>query len=189
MDFRDAFFDEICKIASEDKDVMVLTADMGAFGLDKFKDAFPTRYINLGIAEQNMVNVAAGLALGGKKVFIYAIATFATYRCYEQIKLNLCDMGLPVTIIGAGPGISYGWDGPSHLCLYDIPIMQVLPEMTILSPSNVLEARKAARIGYECPTPVYIRLRKGEIPATYGKYKDCYNDVPFMIRRQNVVDR
>ena len=189
MDFRDAFFDEVCKIASEDKDVMVLTADMGAFGLDKFKKAFPTRYINLGAAEQNMVNVAAGLALGGKKVFLYAIATFATYRCYEQIKLNLCDMCLPVTIIGAGPGLSYGWDGPSHICLYDIPIMQILPEMTILNPSNILEARKAARIGYKCPTPVYIRLKKGEIPATYGKYKDYYNAVPFVIRGKNVVGR
>lgn len=188
VDLRDVFFDEVCEIASKDKDVMVLTADMGAFGLDKFKEDFPTQYINVGIAEQNMVNVAAGLALGGKKIFIYAIASFATYRCYEQIKLNLCDMCLPVTIIGAGPGLSYAWDGPSHHCLHDIAIMQVLPEMVILTPSTAAEAMKAARIGYKSQTPVYVRLSKGKMLAAYGKYRDYSNEVPFIIGGQNVMD-
>jgi len=180
-DIRDAFFDELYEIASKDKDVLFLTADMGAFGLEKFKRDLPNQFINMGVAEQNTVSVAAGLALGGKKVFIYSIASFISQRCYEQIKIDLCQMKLPVTIIGSGPGLTYGSDGPTHHAVNDVVIMSVLPDMTIITAQSPEEAEKAVRMAYESETPVYIRLAKGKLTATYGKYEDLYSDIQFVV--------
>ncbi len=172
IDTRDAFFDELYAIAMEDRNIMFLTADMGAFSLAKFKKDLPEQYINVGVAEQTLVSVAAGLALGGKRVFIYAMAAFITQRCYEQIKIDLCQMRLPVTIIGSGPGLTYGSEGPTHHAINDVAIMKVLPEMMIITPRDPEEAKEAARIAYGRQMPVYIRLAKGKLPAVYGKYKD-----------------
>ncbi|HCJ66263.1 MAG TPA: 1-deoxy-D-xylulose-5-phosphate synthase, partial [Elusimicrobia bacterium] len=113
VDMRDAFFDEVYNIAKSDPNVIFLTADMGAYSLVRFKKELSNQFINVGIAEQNMVSIAAGFALGGKKVFIYSIIPFITLRCYEQIKVDLCCMNLPVTIIGVGVGLTYGSDGPT----------------------------------------------------------------------------
>jgi len=183
IEIRDAFFAELYDFASGDKNVMFLTADVGAWGLQKFKSDLPKQYINVGVAEQNLVSVAAGLALGDKNVFIYSIAAFITQRCYEQIKIDLCQMQLPVTIIGSGPGLTYGSDGPTHHATNDIEIMQVLP-LTIITPQNPEEAKEAAIIGYQRKWPVYIRLGKGEgkLPAVYGRYIDIHSKVPFIIR-------
>jgi len=171
-DPRDAFFEELLAVASKDKDVILLTADMGAWGLSKFKASLPNQFINVGVAEQNMVSVAAGLALGGKKVFIYTIASFATQRCYEQIKIDLCQMKLPVTIIGAGPGLSYGSDGPTHHATNDTAIMQALPDMIITTVQTAKDAEEAVEIAYRSDTPVYVRLARGELALSYGKYKN-----------------
>ena len=179
IDIRDAFFDEFYNIASKDSNIIFLTADMGALGLEKFKIDFPNRYINVGVAEQNLVNVAAGLALAGKRPFIYGIASFITQRCYEQIKVCIYDMNLPVTIIGSGPGLSYGADGPTHHLINDIAIMSVLP-IIILTPTNVELARKAVQIAYSSQLPVYIRLAKDKMLQHYGRYID-YNKAPFML--------
>ncbi len=89
-DIRDAFFDELYKEGSKNKNIIILSADMDAFSLRKFAKDYPDQYINVGVSEQNMINIAAGLALSGKTVFCYSIASFATLRCYEQIKVNLC---------------------------------------------------------------------------------------------------
>ena len=140
IDIRDAFFDELYEIAKEDKEVLFLTADMGALSLEKFKRDLPSQYINVGIAEQNMISVAAGLTLGGKKVFVYAIAPFITQRCYEQIKIDLACMRLSVTIIGAGAGIAYNSDGFTHHATQDIAIMRALPGMIILNPADSVTA-------------------------------------------------
>jgi len=182
IDIRDAFFDELYEIASGDKNVMFLTADVGAWSLDRFKEDLPAQYINVGVAEQNLVSVAAGLALGGKKVFIYSIAAFIIQRCYEQIKIDLFQMRLPVTIIGSGPGLTYGSDGPTHHATNDIEIIRVLP-LTIITPSSPEEAKEAAVIGYQSKLPVYIRLGKssGKLPAAYGRYIDTHHEVPFII--------
>ena len=104
VDMRDAFFDEFNRIATEDRNALLLTDDQGAFSLDWMRKNLPDQYFNVGIAEQNLVSVAAGLALGGKVPFIYGIATFMTMRCYEQIRDDLCALGLPVTIVASGPG-------------------------------------------------------------------------------------
>lgn len=172
IDIRDAFFDGLYDIAVDDRNVMFLTADMGAFSLAKFKKDLGSQYINVGVAEQNLVSIAAGLALGGKKVFIYAIAPFVTQRCYEQIKIDLCCMQLPVTIIGAGAGITYSSDGPTHHAVQDIAIMRALPEMTILNPADPVMAAAAAQLSYKNDGPTYVRLDKGKLPLLYDNEED-----------------
>jgi transketolase len=172
IDIRDAFFDEVYAIASHDPGVIFLTADMGAFSLNRFKADLSDQYINVGVAEQNMVSIAAGLALGGKKVFIYTIAPFVTQRCYEQIKVDISGMRLPVTIIGSGPGITYNSDGPTHHAIQDVANMRALPDMTILNPSDPVMAKAAARIAYESQGPVYVRIDKGKLPLLYDASND-----------------
>jgi len=172
VDIRDAFFDKIYDIASKDKDVIFITADTDAFSIRKFKKDFPDQFINVGVAEQNMVAVAAGLALSGKKVFIYAIIPFITMRCYEHIKVNICSMNLPVTIIGAGAGLSFGNDGPTHHAMQDIAVMRILPEITILNPCDGPSAATCAQIAYESNSPIYARIDKGTFPAIYGDNDD-----------------
>lgn len=169
IDIRDAFFDELYTIASNDSNVIFLTADMGALSLEKFKINLKSQYINVGVAEQNIVNIATGLSLGGKKVFIYGIAPFVTMRCYEQIKVNLSGMHLPVTIIGAGPGITYSSDGPTHHAIQDISIMRTLPDMVIFNPSDSAMSSRMALMSYECNYPVYVRIDKGKLPNLYSQ--------------------
>jgi len=175
IDIRDAFFDELYNLAAKDPNVIFLTADMGAFSLEKFKRDLSSQYINAGVAEQNLVSVAAGLALGGKKVFIYAIAPFITQRCYEQIKIDLACMRLPVTIIGAGAGIVYNSDGITHHATQDIAIMRTLPGMTIFNPADSVTAAAAVHIARNSNGPVYVRIDKGKLPLLYDK-KNNFSD-------------
>ncbi len=176
IDIRDAFFDELYNIAKNDSQVILLTADMGAHSLVKFKQDIPKQYFNVGIAEQSMVSIAAGLALRGKKVFIYTIIPFATLRCYEQIKIDLCCMNLPVTIVGVGPGLTYGSDGPTHHATQDIAIMRVLPELTILNPSDPVVAKASVNIAYKNNGPTYVRIDKGKLPSIYNEKKNDFSD-------------
>ena len=167
IDVRDAFFDALYDIMAKDKRVIVLTVDQGAFSLERIKNEFPKQYYNVGIAEQNLICVAAGLAMGGQIPFVYGISTFMTMRCYEQIRNNLCCMNLPVTIIGSGPGYTYGSDGPTHHSIQDIAIMRALPSMAIYSPVDATSTSACARMAYEMSGPKYIRLEKGILPVFY----------------------
>ena len=181
VDIRDAFFDEIYDMASKDRNVLFITADADAFSLRRYKNDFPSQFMNVGVAEQNMVAVAAGLALSGRKVFIYAIIPFITMRCYEHIKVNICSMNLPVTIIGTGAGLSFGNDGPTHHAVQDIAVMRTLPEITILNPGDSPSAAACARLAYKSSTPVYVRIDKGELPALYDE-SDNFSDGLKVIR-------
>ena len=107
IDYRNAFFDELVKIGIKDRNVIFLSVDTDADSLQIFKKKFPERFINTGVAEQETINLAAGLALSGKKVFIYSLLPFITMRCFEQIKINICSLKLPITIIGLGTGLSF----------------------------------------------------------------------------------
>ncbi len=173
IDIRDAFFDMLYQYAQTDTKVIVLTADMGAQSLEQLKHDFPRQYINTGIAEQNMISIAAGLALSGCKVFAYGIIPFVTFRCFEQIKVDLCSMHLPVTIIGVGPGVTYASDGPTHHGTHDISVMRVLPGITILNPSDSALAQECANICYQTPSPTYVRIDKGIFPQLYSSPVDC----------------
>ena len=144
---------------------MLLSADMDAFKLKDFRERFPDQFLNVGVSEQNMINVAAGLALAGKKVFCYSIAAFATLRCFEQVKIHIGSMNLPVTIVGAGAGFSFGYDGPTHHGHQDLSSMRLIPEMEIIELSSNDLAEKAVISLTQKPRPSYIRLDKGPFPT------------------------
>jgi len=167
IDIRDAFFDELYRIAKRDPEVVFMTADMGAFSLERFRADFPDRFINVGISEQNLISAAAGMALAGKRVFVYAIIPFVTLRCLEQIKVDLCVMNLPVTVIGAGAGFTYSSDGPTHHALEDVSVLRALPGMRIYNPSDQVTAGAAAWSAYRADGPVYVRLDKGSYPVLH----------------------
>lgn len=172
IDFRNPFFDTIYELGKKDKNVVFLTADTDAWGLKKFQNDFPDRFYNLGIAEQNMATVAAGLALSEKKVFIYAMIPFVSMRCYEQIKVNICHMHLPVTIIGLCTGLDLAMDGPGLHGVMDVGATRMIPELTIFNPSDPITAAASAEIAYTQGLPAYIRLHKGATPPLYEKNTD-----------------
>ena len=160
---RTAFADTIFEIAAENPDVYLLTGDLGFSVLEKFAAAFPDRYINVGVAEQNMIGVAAGLALSGKTVFVYSIANFPTLRCLEQIRNDVCYHNANVKIVAVGGGFTYATLGPTHYGLEDLAIMRALPNMTVIAPGDPAEARAATRAAAALPSPCYLRLgRAGE---------------------------
>ncbi len=174
-DVRDAFFDKLYEFGAKDKNVIIITNDMDAFSLRKFKKEYPRQFVNIGVAEQNMVNVAAGLASCGKNVYIYGIASFLTFRCYEQLKFNIDSMYLPVTIVGMGAGLSFSFDGPTHHAMQDVAVMRALPQMKILNPCDSLSAEESANASYESKCfPVYVRLDKGTYEPIYTSREDFY---------------
>lgn len=174
IDIRDAFFDAIFELAQKDKDLIFLCADMGAFSLNRFKKELGTQFINMGVAEANMISVAAGLALSGKNVFVYSIIPFVTMRVFEQIKIDFCCMNLPVTIVGMGAGLTYSSDGPTHHAIHDVALMRSLPEMTIYHPADASSAAAIAQCCYDSASPCYVRLEKGTLPNIYDPNKiDC----------------
>jgi transketolase len=162
---RDSFFDRLYEIARKDRTVILVSADMGAPSLDKFRRDLAPQFVNVGIAEANMITVAAGLALSGKKVFTYAIAPFATSRCHEFIKVDVSLMNLPVVILGVGAGFGYDDSGPTHHTTEDISIMRVLPNLQLLSPSDSRMAAAFADVAYKSGKPTYIRLDRHILPT------------------------
>ena len=162
---------------------------MDAFSLRQFANDYPKQYLNVGVSEQNMINVAAGMALHGKKVFCYSIASFATLRCFEQIKVNVCSLNLPVCIVGAGAGFSFGYDGPTHHGQQDLSSMRLLPEMAILELSSNDIAKNAAVYAYERARPCYIRLDKGPYPdwSEFGNDFDKGYRLLRPLKKWNVV--
>ena len=187
QDMRDAFFEELFQIAKADKDVIVLYADQGAFTFQKFYSDIPKQIINVGIAEQNMISVAAGLALAGKKVFAHTISTFLTLRCYEQIKVDLSIMNLPVTIAGIGAGFTYGSDGPTHHSNQDIGVMRAIPGMRILNASDCVNTSVFPHIAYQTPKLTYIRFEKGNFPPLYKKNHNFEDGMGEIIKGKDMV--
>lgn len=155
---RDAFFDALYPFFKKDRNAVLVTADNGAPSLDKFSENLPGQFLNVGIAEQQMVGLAAGLALEGKKVYTYAIAPFVTLRCIEQNKLDMCAMNLPIVNLGVGAGYAYDIMGPSHHTVEDISVMRVFPNLEIYSPSDSITAAALAELSFKNPSPQYIRF-------------------------------
>jgi len=169
MDIRDAFFGQVHEIMKSDKNVYFLTADMGALDLLKIREDSPDRFFNVGISEQNMISMASGLALQGKKVFTYTIGAFYQ-RAFEQIKLDICYMNLPVVMIAGCVGLSNATDGYTHYCINDISVMRTLPNLTIYNPCESLQAKFYAHLSHSDTSPCYIRLDKGD-------FKPYFNDI------------
>lgn len=160
---RKAFIETLIELAKKDKNIYFLTGDLGYSVLEPFIKKFPKRFINCGVAEQNMMGVAAGLALSGKKPYVYSIVPFVTMRCFEQIRNDVCYQNLNVKIIGVGGGFTYGALGATHHAIEDIAILRALPNMTILCPCDPKETKELVLKSYQIKKPVYFRLtNKGE---------------------------
>jgi len=157
---RQAFINTLIELAESDKDLYLLTADMGFGVVEQFATKFPKRYINVGVAEQNMIGVATGLALEGKKVFCYSIANFPTLRCLEQIRNDVCYDNLPVCIVSGGAGLWYGNLGMTHWAVEDIAVMRCLPNMAVVSPCDAIETGKAVDAIYQRGGPCYLRMSR-----------------------------
>jgi transketolase len=149
MGMRDAFFEALFTIAKGDPEVVFVSADNGAPTLDRFVAELPDRFFTVGIAEAQMIGLAAGLALEGKKVYAYAIAPFITTRVHEQVKIDVCSMNLPIVLLGVGAGYAYDIMGPTHHTVEDIAIMRALPNLVIHSPADGATAAALARISRE----------------------------------------
>jgi transketolase len=157
---RKRFIQNLINLAEQDSNIYLIVGDLGFSFVEPFKEKFSDRFLNVGIAEQNMIGVAAGLAMAGKKVFVYSIIPFITMRCFEQIRLNLCYQNLPVRLIGFGAGFTYGDQGSTHHAIEDIAIMRSLPNMTIVSPANFNELDSLVEQANKLQGPVYFRLSK-----------------------------
>ena len=173
---REAFFSSLYNIVAQDKRVILLTGDTGARVLDKIRANLKSQYINVGLAEESMIGIAAGLATSGKVVYVYGIIPFTTMRCLEQIRVDVCWPNLPVRIIGIGAGISYFTLGPSHHGTEDITLMRSLPGMTILNPSDSTMASAFAQLSYKLQKPVYIRLDRTGEPLVYTNHEENFSD-------------
>jgi len=160
---RNAFAQEILAIAQEDSRVVVLSGDIGNRLFDPFKAALPDRFYNCGVAEANMISMAAGLAASGLRPVCYTITPFVTTRCLEQIKVDVGYHNVPVTIVGTGCGLSYAALGSTHHSFEDMAILRALPGLRIASPADAPELRAAMRRVFSEDTPAYLRIgKKGE---------------------------
>jgi len=158
---RDAFIDELDKLASNDPSIMLLTGDLGFGVLTDYAEKYPDQYINVGVAEQNMSGLACGLALEGYKVYTYSIANFTTLRCLEQIRNDICYHDADVTIVSVGAGFSYGQLGVSHFATEDLAILRALPNISVIAPSDPWEAKILVNQMYKKHGPKYLRIDKG----------------------------
>ena len=163
---RNSFADVIFEIGKSDPSICALVADISPAGsMEKFREQFPNRFINTGVAEQAMIGIAAGLALKGMRPFCYTIATFSLFRPFEMIRVDLCYQNLPVTVIGMGAGVIYSTLGGTHHTLEDVAVASAIPNMTVLAPCDPEEMRQATRwCATESTGPVYMRLGKAGEP-------------------------
>lgn len=171
---RAAFGATLIKLVEEGVDVMAVDADLaGSTTTGKFAEAYPDRMVDVGIAEQNMIGVASGLALAGRTVFTGSFAVFGTGRCWEQIRNTVCDSNLNVKVAPTHSGITVGPDGATHQMLEDIALMRVLPNMRVLVPADYAAACAAIRLAATTPGPFYIRLGRAVVPEVYGDDFSC----------------
>jgi len=157
---RTAVVNVLCEMAQADERIWLLSGDLGFSVLEDFVRRFPQRFVNIGVAEQNMAGIAAGLAMSGKQVFMYSMVNFSTLRCLEQIRNDICYHNLPVKIIGIGGGFWYGTQGYTHYGIEDILIMGSLPNITVVVPADSMEAGLAMREVMTVPGPSYIRIER-----------------------------
>ncbi len=169
VDMRDAFFNQLYDYVAADKNIFIITADHGAFGLKKIEEDFPNQFLNVGIAEQAMIGIASGLAKSGKKVYVYAINNFVSLRVLEQVNIDLCAMNLDVNIIGVGSGFTYSTDGPTHHGTQDLAAMINLPNLEVYNVTDDLNTKKLVDLSYNKSCPKYFRIEKGKVPRIYSE--------------------
>lgn len=161
---RNAFIQELVTLARQHPQIALIVGDLGYSVIEPFADEFPDRFINAGVAEQNMTGLAAGMASEGYHVFTYSIANFPTFRCAEQIRNDVAYHKLPVTVVSVGGGLAYGSLGYSHHAVQDYALLRILPNMLIAAPGDPMEVRACMRYLVEHPGPSYLRLGKAGEP-------------------------
>jgi transketolase len=166
---RNAFAQELARLAGEDRRVVLLSGDIGNRLFDEYKQRFPNRFYNCGVAEANMTSMAAGMAMCGLRPVTYTITSFNTIRCLEQIKIDIAYHNLPVVIVGVGSGLSYAELGATHHSCEDIAVLRSLPNMQIIAPADAQEVRLALRAALKQDQPVYLRLGKKGEPAIHDR--------------------
>jgi len=160
---RNAFADELTKLGSEDARVVMLSGDIGNRLFDKFREKHPSRFFNCGVAEANMMGVAAGMGINGLRPVVYTITPFVTTRCLEQIRTDVCYHEAPVIIVAVGAGLAYSGLGPTHHACEDVSFLRSIPNMKVVCPGDAWEVRGALRMAMQQDSPVYIRMgKKGE---------------------------
>ena len=169
---RDGFIRTVLELAKQDRDVEIVTGDLGFGVLKPFWESCPDQFINAGIAEQNMTAMAAGMALEGKKVYTYSIGNFPTLRCLEQIRNDCAYHGANVNIVCVGGGFVYGSLGMSHHATEDLAVMRALPEVMVFAPADKVEAAAVAKAVAEYPGTCYIRLGRGGEPIVREHIQD-----------------
>lgn len=165
---RNAFSSALIAAAQADERILLVTGDHGYALFDEFRHRFPKQYINAGIAEQNMVGVAAGLAKSGFRPVVYALSAFIPIRVLEQIKLDVCCEELPVLFIGDGAGVVYSTLGVSHQSTEDVAALRALPQVRILSPADAHEMKAAMELAFATPAPVYLRMGKSDLGQVHS---------------------
>jgi len=187
---RNTFADTIYEAGKNDKRVAIVVADISPAGsMQKFRDEFPERFINTGVAEQIMIGLCAGMALRGMRPFAYTIATFTFYRPFEFVRDDLCYQNLPVTVVGIGGGVAYSTLGGTHHAQEDVVLASALPNMTVLAPCDPAECREATLY---CVTqehgPVYLRLGKAGEPDLTSRAVDpfTFGKLRYLRRGQDV---
>ena len=179
---RVGYGEALVELGNKRSDFLVMDADLAAATqTGKFKAAFPERFYNCGIAEQNMMSIAAGIAATGRRIIVSSFAMFASGRAFEQIRNSICYPKLPVIIGATHGGISVGEDGATHQCLEDIALMRTLPNMTVINPADAVEAKKALFAAIEHDGPVYMRFGRYAVPVIFD------DDYEFKIGKANVL--
>lgn len=163
--------------AQKQANIVLVTADMGFSVFEKFAEEYPQRFFNVGIAEGTMIGFAAGLAMQGLLPVVYSISPFATMRCFEQIRVDLCYQRLPVVIVGVGGGFSYGSLGSTHHSIEDVAIMRALPNMTVYAPADPIEAEFCLLSALKSDGPAYVRLARNNEPVLHDANIDSLEDV------------
>jgi transketolase len=160
---RQAFYNHIEEMAIKDKDVYILTANLGFKFLDNIRKNCPDQFFDIGVAEANMIGIASGLALSGKNVYCYSIIPFLTMRAYEQIRIDIAYHNLNVKLVGMGAGFTYGFEGFTHFGIEDMALMRAMPNMHVVVPDTIDNAIQVAQLSYSYPYPLYIRLGRAGV--------------------------
>jgi len=179
---RTAFVRSLIDSARADDRVFLLVGDVGYSLVEPFAQEFPDRFINIGVAEQNMIGIATGLAMSGKTVFAYSLANFPTLRCVEQIRNDICYHNANVKIVASGGGLAYGALGATHHVTEDIAIMRSLPNMTVIAPADPAESALATRAITKWAGPCYLRLAKTGDPLLHKRKPDFKIGKAIMVR-------
>ena len=164
---RNAFVKELIEQMNVDKNAVLLTADVGWNSFDHIREKYPDRFVNMGLSEQSMAGVAAGMAKMGKNVFMYSIIPFMLYRAFEQIRDDICYPDLSVRLVGTGASFSYGEAGSTHQPFEDLRIASALPNMVVLSPSDPREVEVLFKRMKDVKHPVYMRLGRTGEPSSF----------------------